>query len=315
MTPRVTVERIEQAAGRIDRVFLHSPQFECEPLSAALGARLVLKVETLNPIRCFKGRGADWLVAQASNGSALVCASAGNFGQAMAYACRRRGIPLTVYAATTANPLKVARMHDLGATVVLHGADFDAAKHEARRAAAADDARFVEDGLDLETAEGAGTIGLELARTEESLDGLLVPLGNGALFNGVARVMKERSPTTRITAVQATGAPAMLESLQQNRLVQHAAIDTIADGIGVRVPIPQALADMQGLVDEGVLVNDESILAAMRLIHRHAGLVVEPSGAVGVAAVLERPEDFRGRRICTIICGGNLTEAQIRDWL
>ena len=315
MTPRVTVERIEQAAGCIDPVFLHSPQFECEPLSAALGVRLVLKVETLNPIRCFKGRGADWLVAQASNGSALVCASAGNFGQAMAYACRRRRIPLTVYAATTANPLKVARMHDLGATVVLHGADFDAAKHEARRAAAADDARFVEDGLDLETAEGAGTIGLELARAEEPLDDLLVPLGNGALFNGVARVMKERSPTTRITAVQATGAPAMLESLQQHRLVQHAAIDTIADGIGVRVPIPQALADMQGLVDEGVFVNDETILAAMRLIHRHAGLVVEPSGAVGVAAVLERPEDFRGRYMCTIICGGNLTEAQIRDWL
>jgi threonine dehydratase len=107
----------------------------------------------------------------------------------------------------------------------------------------------------------------------------------------------------------------MLESLQQHRLVQHAAIDTIADGIGVRVPIPQALADMQGLVDEGVLVNDETILAAMRLIHRHAGLVVEPSGAVGVAAVLERPEDFRGRRHGTIICGGNLTETQMRDWL
>jgi len=125
VTPRVTVERIEQAAGRIDPVFLHSPQFECEPLSAALGVRLVLKVETLNPIRCFKGRGADWLVAQASNGSALVCASAGNFGQAMAYACRRRGIPLTVYAATTANPLKVARMHDL----VGEGSQFVVATH------------------------------------------------------------------------------------------------------------------------------------------------------------------------------------------
>jgi threonine dehydratase len=81
------------------------------------------------------------------------------------------------------------------------------------------------------------------------------------------------------------------------------------------VPIPQALADMQGLVDDGVLLDDATILAAMRLIHRHAGLVVEPSGAVGVAALLERPERYRGRLVGTILCGGNLTEAQVRDWL
>lgn len=315
MTPRITTARVVQAAGSIDPVFLHSPQFECEPLSAELGVRLLLKVETLNPIRCFKGRGADWLVAQAPDRTPLVCASAGNFGQAMAWACRRRGIPLTVYAATTANPLKLARMRDLGATVVLHGTDFDAAKHEARRAAAAGGTRFVEDGLDVETAEGAGTIALELLERGESLQDLLIPLGNGALLNGVARVMKDRSPATRVTAVQAAGAPAMLESLRQQRVVQHAAIDTIADGIGVRVPIPQALADMQGLVDDGVLLDDATILAAMRLIHRHAGLVVEPSGAVGVAAVLERPQRYEGRLVGTILCGGNLTEAQMREWL
>jgi threonine dehydratase len=313
--PRVTLERVRLAAESIEPVFLHSPQFECEPLSAALGVRVVLKVETLNPIRCFKGRGADWLVAQASDGTALVCASAGNFGQAMAYACRRRGIPLTVYAATTANPLKVARMRDLGANVVLHGADFDAAKHEARRAAAAGDARFVEDGLDVETAEGAGSIGLELLEAVEPPQHLLVPLGNGALFNGIGRVVRALSPSTRVVAVQAAGAPAMLESLRQHRVVQHAAIDTIADGIGVRVPIPQALADMEGLMDDGVLVSDDAILAAMRLIHRHAGLVVEPSGAVGVAAMLERPEDFQGGTAATILCGGNLTESQMREWL
>jgi threonine dehydratase len=314
MAPRITRARVQQAAGNIDPVFLRTPQYECEPLSAALGARLVLKVETLNPIRCFKGRGADWLVGQSTNGTPLVCASAGNFGQAMAYACRGRGIPLTVYAATTANPLKLERMRDLGASVVLHGADFDAAKHEARRAATAADARFVEDGLDVETAEGAGTIGLELLEGEPVQD-LLVPLGNGALFNGVARMVKERRPATRVIAVQATGAPAMLESLRQHRLVQHAAIDTIADGIGVRVPIPQALTDMEGILDDGVLVRDETILAAMRLIHRHAGLVVEPSGAVGVAAVLEHPDLFRDRCAATIICGGNLTGSQMRDWL
>jgi len=312
---RITLARIEAARCVIDPVFLASPQFECEPLSAALGARLVLKVETLNPIRCFKGRGADWLVAQAAPGVPLVTASAGNFGQAMAYACRRRGLPLTVYAATTANPLKVARMRDLGATVIQFGADFDAAKHEARRAATASDARFVEDGLDVETAEGAGTLGLELLAGDTALDALLIPLGNGALFNGVARALRARGAGARLVAVQAAGAPAMLESLQQGRLVQHAAIDTIADGIGVRVPIAEALADMTGLVDEGLLVSDATILEAMRLVHRHAGLVLEPSGAVGVAAVLEHPAAFRDRTVATVLCGGNLTEEQMRQWL
>lgn len=315
MSSRVTAARVAQAAGSIDPVFLRTAQYECEPLSEALGVRLVLKVETLNPIRSFKGRGADWLVGQAAAGAPLVCASAGNFGQAMAYACRRRGIPLTVYAATTANPLKLARMRALGATVVLHGGDFDAAKAEARRAAAACDARFVEDGLDVETAEGAGTIGLELLGLDEPLEDLLIPLGNGALYNGVARMVREGSPGTRLIAVQAAGAPAMLESLQQGRLVQYEVIDTIADGIGVREPIAQALADMAGLVDDGALVRDASIIEAMRLLHRHAGLVVEPSGAVGVAAILERPSGFRSRRIGTILCGGNLAESQVRDWL
>jgi threonine dehydratase len=95
-------------------VFLNTPQFVCEPLGDRLGARLALKIETLNPIRSFKGRGTDWLVSRAQHGVRLVCASAGNFGQAMAYSCRRRGLDLTVYASTGANELKVERMRALG---------------------------------------------------------------------------------------------------------------------------------------------------------------------------------------------------------
>src|SRR5687767_797687 len=119
---RLALERVELAARLIDPVFLHTPQFVCEPLSAALGVRVALKIETLNPIRSFKGRGADFLVSQASNDVPLVCASAGNFGQAMAYACRKHGLKLTIYASTNANSLKVERMQMLGANVVLQGA-------------------------------------------------------------------------------------------------------------------------------------------------------------------------------------------------
>jgi threonine dehydratase len=312
---RLSLERIEYAAEMIDPVFRHTPQFVCEPLGAELGVRMALKIETLNPIRSFKGRGADLLVSRVAPGTPLVCASAGNFGQAMAYACRKRGVPLTVYAGTTANALKLERMRALGARVVLHGEDFDAAKSEARRAAQASGIRFVEDGFDIETLEGTGTIGLEWLSFPEALDALLIPLGNGALFAGVARVLKARSPKTRMVAVQAAGAPAMVESWREGRVVVHERIETIADGIGVRVPIPQAVEDMRGLIDDAILVTEDAIIRAMRLLHRHAGIVAEPSAAVGVAALLEGPETFRDRLVGTIICGSNLTTEQMERWL
>ena len=318
MTPsahRLSLERIEQAAQIIDPVFLHSPQFICEPLGDALGVRLVLKIETLNPLRSFKGRGADYCVSQLPADARIVCASAGNFGQAMAYACRKRGLALTVYASVNANPFKVERMRALGANVVLHGEDFDAAKIEAKRFASQSGARMIEDSLDPATGEGAGTMALELLAFPERLDTLLVPLGNGAMLAGIARVMKARSPGTRIIAVQAVGAPAMVESWRAGRVIVHERMQTIADGIGVRVPVPEALADLNGLVDDALLVRDETIIQGMRLVHRHVGVVAEPSGAVGIAALLEHPAQFRDQLVGTIVCGGNLTAEQMREWL
>jgi threonine dehydratase len=313
---RLSIERIEQATRVIDPVFLRTPQFVCEPLGEALGARLALKIETLNPIRSFKGRGTEFLVSQLSNGTRLLCASAGNFGQAMAYSCRKRSIPLTVYAAIHANRLKIERMRALGAEVKLFGEDFDAAKTEARRVASADSGvRFVEDARETATAEGAGTIGLEWLDFPESPDVLLIPLGNGALLAGIALAVKTHRPATRIVAVQAAGAPAMVESWRAGRVIVHERMNTIADGIGVRVPIPEALGDLQGLVDDAILVSEEEIVEGMRLLHRHAGVVAEPSGAAGIAALLHQGEAYRGQLVGTIVCGGNLTPDQMRQWL
>ena len=305
--------RVEEAARAIDPVFLGSPQYVCEPLAERLGVSLTLKVETANPVRCFKGRGASYCVSLLEGDGAVVCASAGNFGQAMAYACRARGRRLIVFAGVTANPLKIERMRALGAEVRLAGEDFDAAKVHARRFAGAAGLRFVEDGLEAATAEGAGTMGVELSGL--GLDAVLVPLGNGALLGGVGLALRTLAPGVRIVAVQAAGAAAMTESLRSGRVVCHAEMRTIADGIGVRIPIPEALEYLRGLVDDFLLVGEDSIVAGMREIHRHAGLVVEPSGAVGVAALLENPEMFRGQRVGTILCGGNLTGEQMREWL
>jgi threonine dehydratase len=315
---RISLDRIERAALAIDPVFLDTPQYTCEPLCDALRINLKIKVETMNPVRCFKGRGADFFLSTLQPGQitlGIVCASAGNFGQAMAYSARKRGIKLTVYAAQNANPLKIARMKSLGAFVERYGDDFDMAKQEARRVADETGARFVEDGREPEITEGAGTIAMELLRIPERLEAVILPLGNGALLNGVAHYFKVKSPQTRIIAVQAAGAPAMVESWRADNLITHQTMNTICDGIGVRVPVQEALSDMRGVVDDAVLVSDEAALEAIRLLHKHAGLVAEPSGAVGIAALLEHHNMFKNLRVATVICGGNLTEEQTKKWL
>jgi threonine dehydratase len=309
------IENMREAMRVIDPVFLHTPQFVAESLSQLLGARMVVKVETVNPLRSFKGRGADYFVSKLGGEKRLMTASAGNLGQAMAYACRRRGVELTVYASATANAFKVERMRALGARVVLIGNDFDAAKIEAKREAQRLGIRMVEDSLDVETGEGPGTIGIELAEFPEPIDAVLVGFGNGALACGIGVYLKHASPRTRIVAVQAAGAPAMIESWRRGEIVRYDTIATIADGIGIRIPIPECVEDMKGVIDEGILVQEASLLEAMRLAHRHLGLVLEPSGAAGLAALLENRSAFAGKTVAVILCGGNLTSEQMREWL
>jgi threonine dehydratase len=207
MNHRLKIENIREAIRLIDPVFLNTPQYYADSLSRLLGTEIVVKVETANPIRSFKGRGAEYLISKIPRGTKLITASAGNFGQAMAYACGRREMALTVYASVNANPFKLERMRMLGATVVLYGEDFDEAKIEAKRAADASGVRMVEDGFDAETGEGAGTIGLELADWKDSIDAVLLPLGNGALTGGVGRYLKAVRPEIRLIAVQSVGAP------------------------------------------------------------------------------------------------------------
>jgi threonine dehydratase len=313
---RVSLERIEEAARCVNPVFLGGPQYEAEVLSDELGLRLVCKVETVNPIRSFKGRGTDYLLHRLGAGAGrLVCASAGNFGQGLAYSARERGVLLTVFAAKSANLAKVEAMRRFGAEVRLEGEDFDEAKTAAREFAAAEGRRFVEDGREPEIAEGAGTIALELCRWPEPFDAVVVPLGNGALLSGVGTWMKAHAPSTRVVGVCAEWAPAMALSLREGKTRTTERADTIADGIAVRVPVEEALSDLAGVVDDVLLVDDETILRAMRLVFRGLGLVVEPAGVVGVAALLAHGERFAGSLVATPLCGGNLTGEQARRWL
>lgn len=311
---RLSTERIADAYRAIDPVFRDSPQVAFPALSDRLGAATLLKIETLNPIRSFKGRGCSYLVHGMRGRAPLVCASAGNFGQGLAYAARSRGLGLTVFAAEGANPLKVARMREFGAAVVLSGKDFDAAKAAARAHAAERGATFIEDGDAPAIAEGAGTIALELLRSPEPLDAVVVPLGNGSLLNGIGTWTKAHAPETRVIGVVAAGAPAMARSWRSGTLVATPSADTIADGIAVRVPVAQALADMRAAVDDVLEVSDAAMLRAMRLLLMETGLLAEPAGAAGIAAILEHAPLFAGRRIATILCGSNVSQEQFGAW-
>jgi threonine dehydratase len=311
----ISLEHLEEAAGVIDPVFLNSPQFDCEPVSDKLGVTTVLKVECVNPIRSFKGRGTDYLLHRLpADGPPIVCASAGNFGQGMAYACRKAGKTLTVFAATTASPIKVDRMRALGANVKLEGADFDEAKDAAVRHCGEEGALYVEDGLLGPIAEGAGTIAVELCQSTAPFSAIFVPLGNGSLVNGIGLWLKHFSPETRVIAVCPAAAPAMERSWKEGKPVTAPAT-TIADGIAVRVPVPEALQIMREVVDDVVLVSDDEIVAAMRMLFADAGLVVEPAGAAGLAAIAQRRDELAGKRVATILTGANLTTQQIREWL
>ena len=168
---------------------------------------------------------------------------------------------------------------------------------------------------DAATAEGAGSIGIELLRYPAPLDAIVVALGNGALLAGIARWVKAHRPATQLIGVCASGAPAMERSWRSGQMVTTERVATIADGIAVRIPVPEALADLHGVVDDIVLVDDNGLLAAMRLAHAHLGLVLEPSGAAGIAALLAHSARFAGQTVATILCGGNLSLEQMRRWL
>jgi len=325
-TPTLNLANIEKAARLIDPVFLHSPQYEDGTLNAALGRRVLVKVETANPIRSFKGRGSDFFAHSLRPNQTIVCASAGNFGQAMAYVGRSRHIPVQVFVASDVNPAKAERMRSLGATVRLCDGDFDLAKANARQEAAKHpDYVFVEDGAEESISEGAGTIAVELLAAG-TIDTVVVPLGDGALMNGVAAWIKHRSPQTQVIGVCPEATPAMLHAWREARGMQPAPAGprlssgpdrsslpakstnqpghTIADGIETRVPVRKSVEMMKDLVDDIVLVTDDELIDAMRLSLATLGLVLEPSGAAGLAAIRRHP--LPGERLATILSGSNI---------
>jgi threonine dehydratase len=295
--PQLEPAAIRAAAARIHPAFRGSPQYGNEALSARAGDPVVVKVESVNPIRSFKGRGA-WLAVEAlvGEGSAgperpIVAASTGNFGQGLAFAARAFGVPAVVFADEHANPVKLERMRGLGATVVQAGRDFDAAREASERFAREHDAFLLVDGADPWVATGAATMALEV--TDGSVAGALppivsayVPLGNGALLTGVGAWLRHAVPGCRVVGVAAAGAPCMVDSIRQGRVVETAEAATYAEGIACRVPVPEALEMLVGRVDGLLLVTEEELHAAEAELRAATGVLAEGAAAASWAGLL-----------------------------
>jgi threonine dehydratase len=298
-TTDLSLDRIAAAAERIDPVFRGSPQFIDAGLSDALGREVTVKVETLNPIGSFKARGASLLAERLDPGRTWVCSTAGNFGQALAYAARARGANVQVFVSPQVPAGKVARMRALGATVETAERPEAAAREHAE---AGDGRELVVDGLYPDMAEGAGTIAVEL-EAAGPFDLAVVQLGDGALISGVARWLRAHAPQTRIVGVCASGAPAMALSFEAGHPVSTPDTDTVATAIAISEPVPESVARVVALVDEVVLVDDDELRAAQRLIADSLGLLVEPAGAAGVAALARHGHRLPAGRAAVLLTG------------
>ena len=291
---------IRAAHDRIPRAFTNSPQYVHEGLSGRLGVPVIVKIETANPIRSFKGRG-TWIAVTALVGEGrigadrpIACVSAGNFGQGVAYAARACGIPAVVFTSLNANRGKIERMRALGAEVIESGEDFDAARAASEVYGARHPVELLVDGEDPRISTGAATMALEV--TDAVLAGDLpapvivsVPVGNGALINGVGAWMRAELPDCRVVGIQAEGAAAMTLSFHAGRPIDTEAAITFADGIASRVAIPNAVELMPGRVDEMRLVSDDSLRGAQSELDRELGLTVEGAAAASWAGILGGP--------------------------
>jgi len=287
---------IRRAQATMDPVFRESPQFVHEGLSARAGIPVIVKVETVNPIRSFKGRG-TWVVIRAlaeegriGRDRPVVVASAGNFGQGVGYACRALGVPTVVYTSRNANRGKIARMRALGAMVIEEGEDFDAARAGSEAYAAEHGVELLVDGDDVRISTGAATMALEVVDAVDA--GLLpapvvalVPVGNGALINGVTACLRATIPNCRVIGVQAERAPAMTLSWQAGRPIDTPTAATYADGIASRIAIPAAVALMAGRVHDMILVSEAALHSAQDLLTQELGIGVEGAAAAAWAGL------------------------------
>jgi threonine dehydratase len=302
-----TIDDIRAAAKRIDGAIVRTPMLQSKMLSEMIGAEVWLKFENLQLTGAYKERGALNKLLQLTDqerARGVITASAGNHAQAVAYHAKRLGIPATIVMPAPTPTVKVSETERHGARVILHGAMFDDAYAKAREMEAAEGLIFVHPFDDPQVIAGQGTIALEMLEEAPELDALCIPIGGGGLLSGMAIAARALKADIGLFGVEASLYPSMKCALDDCNMPVGG--DTLAEGIAVKEPGELTRKIIGELVDEVLLAPELQLERAVALLVRSEKSVVEGAGAAGLAAMLAEPEKFKGRKVGTVLCGGNI---------
>ncbi len=305
----VTFKDIKEAYQILQPKIRKTPLERSKTFSNFLKANVYLKEENLQTTGSFKIRGAYnkiYHLTDKEKKQGVVCASAGNHAQGVAHASTLMGVKSTVYMPIYTSPAKVIATKSYGAHVVLEGSTYDDAAVAAKKYAEEKKLTFVHAFNDDYVIAGQGTIGIEIFEELPTVDAVIIPIGGGGLIGGIALALKTLKPTVQIIGVEAEGAQSMKLSLEQHKIVPLKSILTIADGIAVKTPKDLTFALAQQYVDQVVTVKDEEIANALYLLLQRTKLVVEPAGAVGLAALLIKRISFPNKNVVAVLSGGNV---------
>jgi threonine dehydratase len=302
-----SADDIRAAADRIAGQVVRTPMLKSRTLSEVTGAEVWLKFENLQFTAAYKERGALNKLLQLTEEErqrGAIAASAGNHAQAVAYHGRRLGIPVTIVMPTPTPSVKVSQTEEHGAHVVLHGDMFDDAYARALELAADHGFVFVHPFDDAQVIAGQGTVAFEMLEEMPDLDILCIPVGGGGLASGVGIAARSVRPEIELVGVEAELYPSMKCEIEGCRMPLGG--DTLAEGIAVKKPGELTSRILADLGVEIALVAERDIERAVAMLVQIEKSVVEGAGAAGLAALLAHPERFRGRRVGTILCGGNI---------
>ncbi len=298
------------AAEPVVRRYLKpTPLYEWPALSRLLGCRYLLKHENHTPTTAFKVRGGLNVIARLPDEQkrrGVIGCTTGNHGQSLAYACRQFGVRCVIVVPAKNNPDKVEAMRALGAEIVEHGCDFDEARVYCEALGGREGLRYVHSANEPDLIAGVGTYALEIFAACPDPDVILVPVGLGSGICGTALVTTERRPQTRVIGVQSELAAAVTLSWRAGRPVETGTPGTFAEGMATRVPAAMTLEIMRRLVHDMVLVNDDALREAIRLLLRVTHNLAEGAGAASTAAAFQLRERLAGKTVVGVLSGGNL---------
>ncbi len=308
----MNLEQIQRAALNLKGVAIESPLMKNENLSEHFAAQVFLKREDLQPVRSYKLRGAYNKISslsEAETANGIVCASAGNHAQGVAYACKKLQLKATIFMPLTTPSQKVKQVKLFGkewVEVVLKGDTFDDAFAESQRFCTEHKATFIHPFDDEKVIAGQGTVGLEiLQQTRQPVDYLFFPIGGGGLASGVASVFKQLSPNTKLIGVEPEGAASMKTSIKngQNTTLEH--IDKFVDGAAVKRVGDRTFEICKELLDDIVVVPEGKVCTTILQLYNEEAIVVEPAGALSIAVLDLIKEEIAGKTVACIVSGSN----------